>query len=490
GRTLMVMGTGSGVGKSLLTAALCRIFTQEGLSVAPYKSQNMSNNAHVCADGGEISRAQALQAAACRLEPTVDMNPILLKPGSDTGAQVIVRGRPLRSMKAKEYQDYRHHLIPQLKECLTRLRQEHDLVVIEGAGSPAEINLRDTDIVNMKTAEIAGAPVILVGDIDFGGVFAQLVGTMELLTAEERKRVKGLVINKFRGDLDILKPGIEFLEQKTGLPVLGVVPFLKGLQLPEEDTPAPFTSKAAGERIRIDVVRLPRMANFTDFDALGREHDVELRYVERPDDRVPDALIIPGTKSTMADLRHLKENGLASHIISLSQRNIPVVGICGGYQILGRRVLDPQGVESDRREEEGLGLLPCKTTFSPKKETAQVTAVHVETGEPIEGYEIHMGRTEVEGDGIFHIKTRAGVFDGHPDGASAGEGRIWGTYIHGVFDARGFRRHFINQLRSARGWAPDRGSEDTDLHAELDKLALHVRSSLDMKTIRRFVETC
>lgn len=480
----MVMGTASGVGKSLLTAGLCRIFTDEGYSVAPFKSQNMSNNAHVCANGGEIASSQALQAAACRIEPTVDMNPVLLKPASESGSQVILQGRPLGMMSPQEYQEKRRGLLPLLKESLDRLRRAHDLVILEGAGSPAEINLRESEIANMRTAELADAPVILVGDIEFGGVFAQILGTLEWLTPAERSRVQGFVINKFRGQASVLTPGIRELVARTGVRSLGVVPHLRGLQLPEEDTPSVFATGKSGRVLRIMVVRHPNLANFTDFDALGREEDVALEWVERPGGVMPDALILPGSKNTRADLRRLKESGMASWILELARQGVSVVGLCGGFQMLGRRVRDPKGVEGPPGEEEGLGLLPAVTTFESAKTTARVSAVHLSSGEAVTGYEIHMGVSRVEGEAAFRVKSLSGAPGEHPDGAVALGGKVWGTYLHGVFDTRGFRRHYLNGLRAARGWPPAEGSLDLDLHIELDRWAMTVRSSLDMEAIR------
>ncbi len=490
--SIMVQGTGSGVGKSTLVAALCRIFKQDGLRVAPFKAQNMANNAHVCRDGGEIGRSTAVQARACGLEPTVDMNPVLLKPSIDTAAQVIVMGRPVKNMTAREYQEFKPTLLSMIRGCLFRLQRDNDVVVIEGAGSPAEVNLRDSDIVNMTTAEIADAPVLLVGDIDFGGVFAQIVGTMHLLTPSEKARVRGFIINKFRGDLEILRPGLEFLERETGRPVLGVVPYFRQIRIPEED--AVPAEKIGGDllpdKIRIDIVLHPRMSNFTDFDALEAEPDVSLRYLERPDDRVPDALILPGTKSTIADLRRLKEAGFASHVSRCLERGATVVGICGGFQMLGQRILDPLHVESATDSEPGLGMLPSVTVFAEDKITAQVSGVHLASGSEVRGYEIHMGRSEpAPSTPLLRITERGGLAVRDFDGAEAAGGRVWGTYLHGVFDNPGFRRHFVDSLRVARGWPALKVASPVDAEAELDKLAAHVRANLDMDRIHRIWRT-
>jgi adenosylcobyric acid synthase len=485
---IMIQGTASGVGKSTLVAALCRIFKQDGLRVAPFKAQNMANNAHVCRDGGEIGRSTAAQARACGLEPTVDMNPVLLKPSIDTAAQVIVMGRPVKTMTAREYQDFKPTLLTMIRGCLFRLQRDHDVVVIEGAGSPAEVNLRETDIVNMRTAEIADAPVLLAGDIDMGGVFAQIVGTMHLLSATERARIRGFIINKFRGDLEILKPGLEFLERETGLPVIGVVPHFRHIRIPEEDAVplGKIGGEAAPDKVRVDVVLHPRMSNFTDFDALEAEPDVQLRYVERPDERVPDALILPGTKSTIADLRRLKESGFGAHVSRCLERGASVVGICGGFQMLGAQIRDPQHVESAADAEPGLGLLPSVTVFAEEKITAQVSGVHLASGAEVKGYEIHMGRAEsAPASPLLRITERGGRPVSEFDGAEAAGGRVWGTYLHGVFDTPGFRRQFVDGLRVARGWPALKVASSVDADAEFDKLAAHVRGSIDLDRIHR-----
>jgi adenosylcobyric acid synthase len=484
---IMIQGSASGVGKSTLVAALCRIFRQDGLRVAPFKAQNMANNAHVCRDGGEIGRSTAVQARACGIEPGVDMNPVLLKPSTDTAAQVVVMGRPVKCMTAREYQDFKPTLLSLIRGCLFRLQRDHDVVVIEGAGSPAEVNLRDSDIVNMRTAEIADAPVLLVGDIDVGGVFAQLVGTMHLLLDSERARVRGLIINKFRGDLEILRPGLAFLERETGRPVLGVVPHFRHIRIPEEDAvPAGKIGGAApSDKIRIDIVLHPRMSNFTDFDALEAEPDVHLRYLERPDERVPDALILPGTKSTIADLRRLKEAGFAAHVARCLERGATVVGICGGFQMLGTLIRDPRHIESAADAEEGLGLLPSVTVFEEEKITAQVSGIHLGSGAEVRGYEIHMGRPERSAAApLLRITERSGRPVSEFDGTEAAGGRVWGTYLHGVFDNAGFRRHFVDCLRAARGWPALQAAAPADSDCEFDKLAAHVRAALDLDRVR------
>ncbi len=489
GRTLMVQGTGSHVGKSFLVAGLCRAFRQDGLRVAPFKAQNMSNNAAVCPGGGEIARAQAVQARACGIPPSVDMNPILLKPGSETGAQVVVRGQAVGTMTARQYLAEAPRLLQVVRESLDRLRAEYDLVILEGAGSPAEVNLRDSDLGNMRAAALADAPVLLVADIDRGGVFAQLLGTLRLLRPDERKRVRGFVINKFRGDLEILRPGLDFLVRRTGRPVLGVVPFAGDVRLPEEDTLGPRSEvgRRADRVLRIDVVRHPHIANFTDMDALEAEPDVLLRYVDRPDGSLPDALILPGSKTTIPDLVHLKACGLADHIARCVEEGVTVVGICGGFQMLGTRVLDPYRVESGTPAEEGLGYLPAITVMDWRKHTALVRAVHLESGLEVEGYEIHMGCTQHAGDAapVFRIVERHGMPAEGLEGLAAAGGRVWGTYLHGVFDSGPFRRAFLNRLRAHRGWPPLPPAGEPSVDATLDRIADLLREHVDMAALAR-----
>ncbi len=485
-RTLMVQGTASSVGKSLLVAGLCRRFARRGVRVAPFKAQNMSNNAAVCPDGAEIGRAQALQALACGIEPSAIMNPILLKPQGDSTSQVVVRGQALGACSARDYQTRKRTWLPLVRECIEELRASYELVVIEGAGSPAEVNLRKNDIVNMRTAELAEAPVLLVGEIDRGGVFAQLVGTLALLRPAERARVRGLVVNKFRGDATLFESGVRFLEQRTRRPVLGVVPYLRDLRLPEEDaaTLACAEPARAGNALRIDVVRHSRIANFTDFDALRAEPDVELRFIERPSDAHADALILPGTKSTIADLRELRKSGLAEHVARELARGAEVVGICGGYQMLGRSVHDPAGVESAPDSERGLGLLPVETVFRSEKRTVRARGTHRSSGLAVEGYEIHMGETRVHGAAPLVALEP----DGRPDGCADASGRVWGTYLHGIFDAPEFRRHFLDGLRARRGLAPLGVAAAFSPTRELDRLAQCLEEHIDCAALERIVE--
>ncbi|MFA4889948.1 MAG: cobyric acid synthase, partial [Candidatus Omnitrophota bacterium] len=405
-KAIQVCGTGSGVGKSVIVTALCRIFLQDGFKVCPFKAQNMALNSYVTKDGGEIGRAQATQAQAAKITPSVDMNPILIKPTSDRKAQIIVKGRPVRNMSVYEYVNYKKKARNIVLKSFWRLAEEYELVVIEGAGSPAEVNLKSHDIVNMSMAKHANAPVVLVGDIDKGGVFAWIVGTLELLTKEERKRIKGIVINKFRGDKRLLRPGIDFLEKKTGIKVLGIIPYFKDIKIAQEDS-IPLEKLAVGvnnqkiqkkRQLNIAVISLPHISNFTDFDALENEPDVRLRYVSCESELGnPDAIIIPGTKSTVSDLNYLKKTGLAERI-ALIAKNHPathLIGICGGYQMLGERISDRGTTESAQKSVKGLGVLPVVTSFEKEKILAWVKAKDIVSGLKVTGYEIHHGRTRL-----------------------------------------------------------------------------------------------
>jgi adenosylcobyric acid synthase len=496
GKALMVCGTGSDVGKSVLAAGLCRILVRRGLRTAPFKSQNMALNSAVTPEGGEIGRAQATQAEACRIPPHTDMNPVLLKPSSDTGSQVIVQGRVVGQMRVGEYNAYKPTAFERVKESFARLAAAYDAIVIEGAGSIAEVNLKAHDIANLKVAEMADCPVVLVADIDRGGVFAQIVGTLELLDPEERRRIVGVVINKFRGDPALLTPGIEFVERRTGVPVLGVVPVFTGFRLPEEDSVALDrratcdVQRATCGGINIGVVKLPRISNYTDFDPLEVEADVALRYVEGPRDLEGlDLVIIPGSKSTTTDLFFLMDRGLFE---PLREFRGSVVGICGGFQMLGRRVLDPFHVESEIREAEGLGLLDAETAMLMTKETHQARAqllpgalcVAPGCDGLLAGYEIHMGETVV-GPGSRPFATvvaRSGRETTVADGAVSPDGRVFGTYLHGIFDNAPFRTAFLNRLRAAKGLplspAPVEPAADP-----FELLADHLERHLDVERL-------
>lgn len=464
-KSLMLQGTASHVGKSILVAALCRIFKEQGLKVAPFKAQNMALNSFVARDGGEIGRAQAFQAEAAGIEPTVDMNPILLKPTSDMGAQVIIHGKVYGNMKAAEYHKFKKEAARYVMESYRRLAEGNDAIVIEGAGSPAEINLRENDIANMGLAEMIDAPVILIGDIDRGGVFASLVGTLELLTPSERKRVKGFIINKFRGDMELLKPGINFLENKTGLPVFGVVPYLKDIALPDEDGVVLERGQESGVRsqkkIQIAIIKLPRISNFTDFDAFRFEPDVAIRYITNPAQLDnDDVIIIPGSKNTIEDIEWLWKSGIADAIIHYAKDGGRVVGICGGFQMLGKSIKDPHGVESHCKEAKGLGLLDVETVLERVKRTYQVGATIpsfpplAKGGKgdcPAKGYEIHMGETTGREQPFSTITERNSAAAKKEDGAVSKDGRIWGTYIHGIFDNDKFRTGFLSKIRLEKG---------------------------------------
>jgi len=487
-KTIMIQGTGSGVGKSVLVTALCRIFLQNGFSVCPFKAQNMALNSFVTEEGGEIGRAQATQALACKIKPTVDMNPILIKPTQDTSAQIIVQGKPVRNMSVYEYKNYKRKAFGKVKESFSRLLKEYEIIVIEGAGSPAEINLKKHDLVNMKTARISNSPVILVGDIDRGGVFAWLIGTLQLLDKDEKKMIKGFIINKFRGDKRLLRPGITFLENCTGIKVLGVIPYFKNIKIPEEDS-LPRAEKRkdlkANKKIKIDVICLPHISNFTDFDALENEQDVALKYVREPRDLdKPDLIIIPGTKNTIDDLGYLKKSGLAQKITSFlkSQTTTNVVGICGGYQMLGEKICDPESIESKKSEVEGMGFLPIVTQLYPEKILSQVKARDLSSGIEVTGYQIRHGRTRPTGDTIprFEILEHLNQKVRKNDGAQTQDKRCWGTYIHGIFDNDNFRRHFLNNLRKNKGWTAQGFGTTYDVGGEIDKLADLVRENIDL----------
>jgi len=494
-RAVMVAGTGSDVGKSVITAGICRILVNRGLRVAPFKSQNMALNSAVTPQGGEIGRAQAVQAAACRIPCHTDMNPVLLKPTTDLGSQVIVQGVAVGNMRVKEYNAYKPTAFERVEESFARLAAGHDFVVIEGAGSIAEINLKEHDIANLRVAQMAGCPVILVADIDRGGVFAQIVGTLELLEPRERAMIAGVIINKFRGDVSLLTPGIHWLEERTGVPVLGVVPVFSGFRIPEEDSVALEKRaqgegpRAQGEKINIGVVKLPRISNYTDFDPLELEPDVSLSYVDDPAAMGGlDLLILPGSKSTIADLEFLRERGFFPAIRSFGGS---IVGICGGFQILGRRVSDPDGVETQgERETEGLGLLDVVTIMLSHKETHQVRAELLPAGylaapkscRTLDGYEIHMGETML-GPGVqpfSRIVSRSGEEVEVQDGAVTRDGRIFGTYLHGIFQNGPFRAGLLNRLRRGKGLAERAAAEADD---PFDKLAAHLEQHLDMERL-------
>jgi adenosylcobyric acid synthase len=443
----MLQGTGSHVGKTVLTAALCRAFRDDGLDVAPFKAQNMALNAYVTGDGGEIGWAQAMQAEAAGLEPSVEMNPILLKPQTG-GCQVIVHGKVWATLSASEYFARRSELREVVRAAYARLARGHELIVIEGAGSPAEPNLQAVDLVNMAMARMAGAPVILVGDIDRGGVFAAFVGTLALLPRADRRRVRGFLVNRFRGDAALLAPALDFLARRTRRPVLGVVPFVPDLHLPEEDSVALDVApppRPAGRPV-VAVVRLPHIANFTDFEPLAADPTLDVRYARRPEELADAALVIlPGSKDTLADLRWLHASGFADALRAHRAAGGHLAGICGGFQMLGQHVDDPDGLEGGGRAI-GLGCLPVTTVLAPGKVTRRVRARLAPDGVPFEAYEIHVGRTRTDGP----LAPLALVEEGggqRADGAVSADGRVWGTYLHGLFDAPAVRTALCGSLR-------------------------------------------
>ena len=492
-KALAILGTGSDVGKSLVTAGLGRIFYRSGISVAPFKSQNMSLNSFATMEGGEMGRAQVLQAQACGLSPHVDMNPILLKPEADRRSQVIVQGKVWRSQDAGDYFHSKTALFHSVRQSYERLAAKYELILIEGAGSAAEMNLRDRDIVNWPVVQMADAKVILVADIDRGGIFAQVIGTLNLLEPHERKRLLGVVINKFRGDRRLFDDGVAILERRTGSPVLGVLPFLRNLVLDQEDSVTiergssglPFSS----ETVNVAVVLLPRMSNFTDFNALAEESDVALRYARVPQDVVDaDVIILPGSKQTIHDLQCVKEKGFGPVLASHVRAQREVIGICGGFQMLGGWIADPHQVESGGHTE-GLRLLPIETELHSEKQTRQVQANPLMPGvseaETVRGYEIHVGLTSRrQGSPCFRIFDEGGDRE---DGAVSSDGLVWGTYIHGVFDDPSFRRAWINRVRTRKGLAPNEIADSRNvtqrLASALDYWADHVARHVDMKTV-------
>lgn len=549
-KVIMVQGTMSNVGKSLLTAGLCRIFRQDGFRVAPFKSQNMALNSYITEEGLEMGRAQVMQAEAAGVAPSVCMNPILLKPTNDVGSQVIVNGEVLGNMTAREYFAYKKQLIPEIQKAFDKLSAEYDMIVIEGAGSPAEINLKADDIVNMGMAKMAKAPVLLVGDIDRGGVFAQLIGTVMLLTEEERAMVKGLIINKFRGDKTILDPGIAMLEERAGIPVVGVAPYMQIRVEDEDSLTERFSENRKVGLIDIAVIRLPRISNFTDFNPFENIEGVSLRYVETPAQlRNPDMIILPGTKSTMDDLRHLRQCGLEAAVLKAAADGCVIFGICGGYQMMGELLSDPEGVEGGGTMR-GMGLLPMETVFAGQKTRTRVNGRFLQaeglmgqlSGQELSGYEIHMGVTRLrEGCGaLAEIRNYAEPSGGNqaraelsgaeqtctepsggnrpcaglsgaeqtctkPSGGNrtcgkssgaaqqdgAQRGNIYGTYVHGIFDRENVAKTVVKALGEAKGLDMSETSA-VDFAAfkesQYDLLAAELRKHLDMEKIYAILE--
>ena len=496
-KTLMIQGTGSGVGKSIITAALCRAFYREGLKVAPFKAQNMSLNSYVTEEGGEIGRAQVYQAEACGIRPHVAMNPILLKPSGDNDSQVIVMGKVKGQRNAKDYYADRPRFVEEVEQAFNYLAERYELIIMEGAGSPAEINLREYDMVNMAMAEMADAPVLIVGDIDRGGVFAWMKGTLDLLTESEQRRVRGFIINQFRGDLDLLKPGIIQFEQMTGKPVLGVIPFDPNLFVDEEDAiphhNSPWVSNHPGV-VDIAIVQLPHIANFTDFSPLVSDPGCAVRYVRSPVQAgQPDLLILPGTKNTIGDMRFMQEMGWGKYTHQFHEKGGLILGVCGGFQMLGTRLFDPNHIESSLEEIAGLGLIQSTTTMEPGKTTERrirstlSSPVFIENLE-VDGYEIHSGQTQFEGKYPLLFQAKTGDCPSSL-GLCTEDGRVIGTYLHGFLDNDPIREAFLKFIRTRRELPQP---EETFSYREfrsrqLDRLADLVTRSIDMKMVKRIV---
>ncbi len=489
-KTLMLQGTGSNVGKSVLAAAFCRIFLQDGYRVAPFKAQNMALNSFVTRDGGEMGRAQVVQAQACRLDPDVRMNPILLKPSSDVGSQVIVNGHPVGNMRVKEYHAYKPQAAAAARTAFDDLAAEYDIVVLEGAGSPGEVNLKSHDIVNMRMAEYANSPVLLIGDIDRGGVYASLIGTMDVLESWERKLIRGYLVNLFRGDASLLAPAHEYVENYTSRPVVGVIPYLKDLGVPDEDSVS-FKSGQKSTRLStredaltIALVELPHISNFSDFDPLITEPDVTLKTVRSPEQaKGADIVILPGSKNVLDDYAWLESSGFAKWLTS-DACTAEIVGVCGGLQMLGTTVADPHKLESARGQCPALGILPLTTTLELDKVLLQTEGTHKTSGKTVRGYEIHHGRTVATGD-VEPILTRN---DGEAIGFELTTRPVWGTYLHGIFDADEFRRWWLDRARMRKGLQPLQSVQaHYDIDAALNKLAQIVRENVDMKRIREWM---
>lgn len=498
-KSIMIQGTMSNAGKSLLAGGLCRIFHQDGYKVAPFKSQNMALNSFITREGLEMGRAQVMQAEAAGIEPVAAMNPILLKPTNDTGSQVIVKGEVAGNMSAMEYYKNKKKFIPVILEAYDKLAKEYDIIVLEGAGSPAEINLKENDIVNMGMAKLVKSPVLLAGDIDRGGVFAQLVGTMALLTKEEQGFVKGLLINKFRGDKKILKPGIDMLEERVRIPVLGVVPYLY-LDIDDEDSLTErFAKKDTVGLVDIAVIRLPRISNFTDFNAFECFQEVSLRYVSNPAQLGnPDMILLPGSKNTIEDLLWMRQNGLEAKILQQAKAGKIVFGVCGGYQMLGETISDPEGIEW-KGTVRGMGLLPVDTVFGTEKERTRVTGcfhkiegkLKALSGVEVEGYEIHMGTSELRGStqDLTKIVNTLENAEGKTEGAQ--KENVYGTYMHGIFDGGEVVKTIVAEILKEKGLDSSKVTSfcmEEYKEKQYDALADAVRVSCDMEEIYRIVE--
>ncbi|MGX9134580.1 cobyric acid synthase [Rummeliibacillus sp. JY-2-4R] len=496
-KALMIQGTASDVGKSMICTAFCRIFSDDGLKVVPFKSQNMALNSFVTIDGGEIGRAQGVQAEAARVIATTDMNPILLKPKQDMVSEVIVHGKHFMDMSATKYRNnFVQEAMPIVEKSIHKLQKEYDVIVLEGAGSPAEINLKDRDIANMRMAHLSDASVILVADIDRGGMFASIIGTLALLDDSERARVKGIIINKFRGMRELLDDGVKWLEKETGIPVLGVIPFID-INIEAEDSLALSSLRFKRPKqhefaIDIAMICLPRISNFTDVDPFFDEPEVGVRLVRHVKDLGnPDLLILPGTKNTIDDLQWLKDQGFELAINRLVEKGTHIFGICGGFQMLGQRLLDPDAVEGDGSSAVGLSLLPLTTIFNKVKKTVQMTgSINIlDQNMKVTGYEIHLGKTIIEdknGSAFLSLS------DGRTDGAVAMNGQIIGTYFHGIFNNREFTRKIVNQLRNKKGLEPLNEEVKSDAErreAAYQLLANHVKQNIDLEKVYEMIQT-
>ncbi|MFJ8069776.1 cobyric acid synthase [Peribacillus sp. NPDC096447] len=496
-RSIMIQGTSSDVGKSLICTAFCRVFSNKGLRVVPFKSQNMALNSYVTLDGGEIGRAQGVQAEAARITATTDMNPILLKPKQDMVSEVIVHGKHFLDMNAKSYRSqFVQEAMPIIRKSVEKLQDEYDIIVLEGAGSPAEINLKDRDIANMRMAKLTDAAVILVADIDRGGVFASIIGTLALLDQDERDSVKGIIINKFRGMRELLDDGIEWVEKETGIPVLGVLPYLD-VNIEAEDSLALSSlrfkkPKKAEFPIDVAVLRFPRISNFTDVDPFFDEPGVGVRLVSSVHELGnPDLLILPGTKNTMEDLEWLKRMGLDRAINELRKQGTMIFGICGGFQMLGTKLFDPDAVEGDGENAEGLSLLPVETIFQAEKKTVQMEGVLsagiMEGQMNLNGFEIHLGRTTLKS----QVRPFLLLKDGREDGAITNDNKVMGTYLHGIFHNRLFTRLLVNQIRRDKGLEEVKENVQSDSERREEAynlLASHLEENIDMDTIYQWLQ--
>lgn len=494
-KPIMIVGTMSSAGKSLITAGLCRIFSQDGYKTAPFKSQNMALNSYITSDGLEMGRAQVMQAEAAGIEPTAEMNPILLKPTSEMGSQVIVNGEVLKTMSAADYYKMKKTLVPDIMKAYNSLSERFDIIVLEGAGSPAEINLKKDDIVNMGMAEMADSPVLLVADIDRGGVFASIYGTVMLLEPHERARIKGIIINKFRGDVDILRPGLDMIEELTGIPVIGVVPYMD-IDVDDEDSLSERLGRTdAQECVDIAVIRFPRISNFTDFNVFGLVDGVSVRYVDSVHKlKNPDLIILPGTKSTMSDLEWMRQCGLEAAVLKQRENGCPIIGICGGFQMMGKTLSDPYGAESGG-EMRGMELLDIKTVFKKSKTRTRIKGTISKiggifsalSGKNVSGYEIHMGESESCGRAVcFDV-----LEDGRADGYISSDGNVLGTYLHGIFDSEDTAAEIAAAIMRKKGIEPSEAKFDVKEYKQrqYDILADNLRKSLDIEKVYNIINS-